>query len=178
MEKVLMSPQNFKRVCDLTENQIPNIPGIYAIRISDVHDIAEPFCSELLNRGHNLLYIGIASKSLRKRFWQEELNHQRPATFFRSLGAILGYRPIKGSLMGRKNTKNYKFCPNDTEKIRQWMQEHLIVNFITTSDHLKDLEERLICSYKPIINIQKNPYKMEEVSKLRSECVYIANSVE
>lgn len=175
MEKGLMSPQNFKRVCDLTEYQVPDIPGIYAIRISDVNALDSCFRDELISRGHNLLYFGIASKSLRERLWRQELNHERPATFFRSLGAILGYRPIKGSLVGKRNTKNYKFSPSDTNKIIEWIKSHLLVNFIATSDKLEDLEEHLIRTYKPILNIKKNPYKMEKVSKLRAECIDIAN---
>lgn len=175
MEKGLMSSQNFKRVCDLTEFQVPDIPGIYVIRISDVNALDLPFRDELLSRGHNLLYIGIASKSLRERLWRQELNHEKPATFFRSLGAILGYRPIKGSLIGKKNTKNYKFSPSDTNKIREWIKGHLLVNFIATSDKLEDFEKQLICTYKLILNIKKNPYKMEKVSKLRAECIDIAN---
>ena len=121
----LMTLSNFIRVCDLSEFMIPDCPGIYAIRVIDVHDMPEPFYNELMNRGHDLLYIGIASNSLRERL--EELNHSRPATFFRSIGTILGYKPIKGSLYG-KNTRNYKFSIDGTESIKTWIRQHLMVS--------------------------------------------------
>lgn len=178
MEDVLMLPQNFKRVCDLTENEVPNAPGIYTIRICNVHDLDAPFCDELIKRGHNLLYVGIASKSLRERLWKQELNHKRPATFFRSMGAILGYRPEKGSLVDESNKRNYRFTIVDTKKIQKWMKEHLLVNFMVQNEDLGTAEEYLIVNYKPIVNIQKNPNKMEEVKRLREECVRIANSRE
>jgi hypothetical protein len=171
--KELMSPDNFKRVCDLSEEIVPDSPGIYAIRINDVNNIPEPFHNELINRKHDLLYIGIASKSLRKRLWEQELNHKKAATFFRSIGAILGFRTIKGSLYG-KETDNYKFSKDDTETIKTWIKEHLLVNFIIIQEPLKDIEKKLIRVQKPIINIKDNPYKMKMLSDLREECIKIA----
>ena len=122
---------------------------------------------------HDLLYIGKASVSLRERLWEEELHHARPATFFRSIGAILGFRPEKGSLYG-KDTRNYQFSKENTNTIIAWMKEHLLVNFITISSNLGVNEDKLILENKPIINILKNPYKMEILNELRDECVRIA----
>ncbi|MBR6196298.1 MAG: hypothetical protein IKQ72_01720 [Bacteroidaceae bacterium] len=131
----------------------------------------------------------MASESLLQRFWNEELHNEKPATFFRSIGAILGYRPVKGSLVGKKNDKNYKFSPVDTDKIKRWIREHLLVNCIVVTAYpidtkegkenntklIEDMETQLIQMYKPIVNIAKNPYKMVEVSELREECRRIAN---
>lgn len=172
----LMTLSNFIRVCDLSEFMIPDCPGIYAIRVIDVHDMPEPFNNELMNRGHDLLYIGIASNSLRERLWKEELNHSRPATFFRSIGAILGYKPIKGSLYG-KNTRNYKFSIDDTESIKTWIRQHLMVSAIPCSNDLGSIETQLILKYKPIVNLSKNPYKMTEISDLRAECLKVAQEI-
>ena len=169
----LMSLHDFKSVCDLSESMIPSSPGLYAIRIKNVHDLPAPFCEELINRKHDLLYIGKASVSLRERLWEEELHHARPATFFRSIGAILGFRPEKGSLYG-KDTRKYQFSKENTNTIIAWMKEHLLVNFITISSKLGVNEEKLILENKPIINILKNPYKMEILNDLRDECVRIA----
>lgn len=174
--KELMNQDNFKSVCDLSESTVPDSPGMYAIRIKNVNDIPNPFNNELTNRKHNLLYIGIASQSLRERLWKQELNHENPATFFRSIGAILGFRPIKGSLYG-KESNNYKFNKEDTETIRNWIKEHLLVNFIIINEKLEDTEKILIKDHKPIINIKNNPYKMGEVSALRSECIKIAKDI-
>lgn len=169
----LMNKQLFRRVGDLYESMVPDSPGLYAIRIIDVHDLPSPFCEELINRQHDLLYIGIASKSLRERLWKEELNHTSPATFFRSIGAILGFRPEKGSLYGKKS-RNYKFSEEDTETIIAWIKEHILVNFIIVTNNLKEIETRFIKENKPIVNIDKNPYKMKALRDLRDECLKIA----
>ncbi len=169
----LMTLSNFIRVCELSELMIPDCPGIYAIRVTDIHDMPKPFFNELNNRGHDLLYIGIASNSLRERLWNEELNHSSPATFFRSIGAILGYKPIKGSLYGKK-TRNYKFSIDDTEKIREWIRRHLTVSVIPYSNDLGNTETQLILKYKPIVNLSKNPYKMKLICDLRAECLKVA----
>lgn len=169
----LMYPQSFEPASNLNESLIPDIPGLYAIRIKDISMLPHPYKDELQNRGHNILYIGKATKSLRDRLWCQELNHKSPATFFRSIGAILGYRPIKGSMYG-KNTRNYKFSKEDTSKIRLWMTDNLLINTRILRDNIEDVESALIREYKPIINISKNPYKMEILSELRDECVRIA----
>lgn len=180
----LMIVNNFMKVSILTESIIPNEPGLYAIRIKDVNDLPAPFCDELIKRNHDLLYIGMASESLRKRLWKQELNHEKPATFFRSIGAILGYRPVNGSLVGKSNTTNYKFNQVDTDKIKKWIKEHLLVNCVVVSacpktednkKFIEDIEKQLIQTYRPIINIKDNPYKMEKMSELRNECHRIAN---
>ena len=54
------------------------------------------------------------------------------------------------------------------------MKEHLLVNFITISSNLGVNEDKLILENKPIINILKNPYKMDILNELRDECVRIA----
>ena len=64
----LMSLHDFKSVCDLCESMIPSRPGLYAIRIKNVHDLPTPYCEELIDRKHDLLYIGKASAS--RRMWR------------------------------------------------------------------------------------------------------------
>ena len=191
----LMNDDNFMKVSVLSDVMIPDKPGLYAIKIKDVNDLPSPFCDELVKRNHNLLYIGMASDSLLQRFWNEELHNEKPATFFRSIGAILGYRPVKGSLVDNENKKNYKFCPVDTVEINKWISGHLLVNCMVVIAYpykdkdgkenkeekkkntklIEDMETQLIQMYKPIVNIAKNPYKMVEVSELREECRRIAN---
>ena len=48
---------------------------------------------------HNIIYIGIASQSLRKRL-NQELRAKGHGTFFRSIGAVLGYSPREGFFSG------------------------------------------------------------------------------
>jgi hypothetical protein len=82
--------------------------GYYSIWLNDVEKLNnKEFSQELKKRNSNLLYIGIASKSLYERLYEQELQHLNPATFFRSIGAVLGYRPEEGSLSDKKNKNNY-----------------------------------------------------------------------
>lgn len=171
---ILMNPTNFKLASNL-DGLVPALPGIYAIRIKDPKKLPAVFAKELGERNHNLLYIGIASKSLKKRMLGQELRAKGHGTFFRSLGALLGYTPPKGSLVGAGNIQNYKFTSSDETKIIQWINENLLINWILMDNGWNELETQLILSEKPLMNIVKNPLKLTELSRLRARCVEIAN---
>ena len=174
MEVVLMDETNFKKVKELNESQIPTVSGIYVIRISDIKVLPEEFSKILEQRKHDVLYIGKAEDNLRKRLWRQELHSKGAATFFRSMGAILGYMPPKNSLS--LENRNYKFCLEDTNKIIKWMEENLLVNYIFHKKSLEKIETELIKKYRPIVNIQKNPYKLKELEALRKVCIETAQS--
>lgn len=55
------------------------------------------------------------------------------------------------------------------------MKKHLLVNYISWKENLKEIEKQLIRDYKPIINIQNNPYKLDELEELRKKCIDIAH---
>lgn len=157
------------------DSVVPDKPGIYCIRIINPNQLPKLFRDNLLGRKHDILYIGIATKSLKKRFLNQELRAIGHGTFFRSLGAMLGYRPTAGSLIGRANTRNYKFSSSDTNNIISWINSNLKVNWIVTENNFKELENELIGKNLPLLNLAKNPMPFPELSKLRSECVRIAN---
>ena len=71
-------------------------PGLYAIYIDSPKSLPAVFRETLILRGTSLLYVGKASKSLRKRMVEQELRHRGNGSFFRSLGAIRDYRPPCG----------------------------------------------------------------------------------
>lgn len=173
--KSLMNADDFKRVCDIIEYDVPEKPGFYAVAINDAYDIGQPFCDELIARKHNLLYIGIARKSLRKRMWKQELHNRGAGTLFRSIGAVIGCRPVRGSLSNKNS--NYKFSKEDRESIIEWINEHIIMNYIISScssEDMKSKEQQLIPEYKPLLNIMHNPYKLKILEELRNECIRIA----
>lgn len=174
LEKYLMNEKNFKSIKHI-EHEVPNCPGLYCLRLSNINNLPKQFSQELKARGHNILYIGIASVSLHKRMYDQELRAKGHGTFFRSIGGVLGYRPPLGSLRGKKNKRNYKFSKSDEDKIKQWLDENLVVNWVKYRSNLESLEGDLIKKYKPIINISKNPYYMNELKAIRKECVAIAN---
>jgi hypothetical protein len=173
-EKILMNENNFKNA-DIIDDFVPDIPGLYCIRIKEPKKIPPPFSTELKNRNHNIVYIGVATQSLRKRMLNQELRANGHGTFFRSLGAILGYRPPQGSLTSKKNKRNYKFNSSDERKIIDWINENLKINWVKFDNDFKAIETMLILKYKPILNISKNPYSIQQLSELRKQCVEIAN---
>lgn len=173
-EKILMNEKNFKSARTI-DNSVPDFPGLYCIRIKEPKKLPTPFSTELENRNHNIVYVGIASQSLYKRMLNQELRANGHGTFFRSLGAILGYRPPQGSLTDKKNKRNYKFNSSDERKIIDWINENLNINWVKFENDFETIENELILKYKPILNISKNPYSILRLSELRKECVEIAN---
>ena len=174
IERTLLDESKFSIAKDIDE-VVPIKPGLYCIRIKNINVLPEPFRTELENREHNIIYIGIASQSLNKRMLNQELRANGHGTFFRSLGAILGFRPPFNSLSEKKNKRNYKFSASDENKIIDWINENLLVNWIEKNSGWEETETALILKYKPLLNIANNPAVIPELSRLRKECVDIAN---
>lgn len=173
-ESELIDESNFKSAQTI-DNLVPNSPGIYCIRINDIDDLPNPFGEELQKREHNIIYFGIATQSLNRRMLNQELRANGHGTFFRSLGAVLGYRPPINSLAKKKNKRNYKFSASDSANIINWINENLMINWVVQSSGLEEIETTLIRKYKPLLNLAKNPEAMIELSAIRKECVDIAN---
>lgn len=163
----------FIAVHTMNDLTVPDVPGLYCIKLRKGVVLPARFGKV---RDDGIIYIGQASTSLHQRFWRQELNHHGAATFFRSMGAILGYLPPKGSLAG-KTTRNYKFSPADTESIRKWMRQSLLVNWIPFgNDNMDTVEENLIGKYRPLVNIKHNPSASQELEAARKACVEHAKS--
>lgn len=171
--KVLMNEKDFKSVQN-NKHLIPDEPGLYCIRVKDPKVLKMVFSNALAERKHTILYVGIATKSLQKRFLNQELRAKGHGTFFRSLGAILGYVPVKGSLIGKSNQNNYKFSNVDEQNILNWIDENLIINWISVNDNLKTMEKALILEHLPLLNIAGNPGALNNVIVLRNKCKEIA----
>lgn len=161
----------FTPVNSLNEKNIPMASGIYCIRLRK--GVVFPVTYGKI-REDGIIYIGIATESLFERLWNEELNCHSPATFFRSIGAMLGCMPPKGSLYG-KSTRNYKFSDPDEEKIRVWMRRSLLVNYVLVKkSDLNDIEDRLIKKYMPLENIKGNPQASVAIKEARRRCLEFA----
>lgn len=175
LDAVLLEPTAF-RLAGAIDSEVPDRPGLYAIRVRDRSALPEPFRSFCESRGHDLLYIGIARTSLSRRFLGQELRARGHGTFFRSLGAILAYQPLVGSLIGKRNSRNYTFAPAGNRAIIDWINENLLVNWVEYSGPHAAEESILIRKHLPLLNLQGNPVALPELSALRAECVLIANS--
>jgi hypothetical protein len=154
--------------------RVPNGPGYYAIFIDQATSLPNPYADLLLQRATRLIYVGIATVSLHKRLVEQDLRHRRPSTFFRGIGPILGYRPPRGSLVGRRNQNNYRFSESDTAEIISWINEHLSVNWVEADAALPATEACLIRAHQPILNTRHNPEPVPELAALRDECRRIA----
>ena len=157
--------------------QSPQKAGYYSIWIDTPDSLPEPFATELKTRGNNLLYVGIASKSLYSRLIEQELRHKKPATFFRSLGAVLNYKPPMGSLANKRNQNNYRFSHADTQEIKEWIKDHLRVLYVECDSIELNFEKSIIEESTPLFNSSHNPQKSERLSALRSECREIARAI-
>ena len=152
-------------------NCVPPVSGIYTIFIDDPANLPGHLCRSWRERGSHLLYLGLASQSLHERLVEQELLHRRPATFFRSLGAALGYLPPRGSLVGKKNQNNYRFSSEDTRRIVEWTQKHVLVRWAEIgARELDDLEKRSIERHQPALNIANNPACCTVLEAARRKC--------
>lgn len=171
---ILMNQDNFK-IASSIDNIVPDESGFYCIRIVDLNHLPAPFNSLLEKRNHNIIYIGIASKSLYQRLLKEELRAKGQGTFFRSIGAVLGFRPEEGSLIPKENKYNYKFTSIDEVQIINWINDNLMINWVTYEGKFEEIETEVIERYFPLLNITKNPMALDELKELRAECRRIAN---
>lgn len=177
----LMNFKDFKNCSDI-DNIVPDSPGIYCLRIKDISALKNfekgEFVKILRERKHDMIYIGIAEKSSLKKRLNQELKAKGPGTFFRSLGAIMGFRPSKGSLINKKNKSNYEFSKDkDEPEIIKWINKNLTVNWAETNSNLNGLETKLIQEHLPLLNLKKMKKNQSALLKtLRKECQKIANS--
>lgn len=86
----LMDSSRFRSVKQLKALDIPDVPGIYVIRIRDIKKLPQVFSKVLNERKHNILYIGISKDSLKKRLWRNELHAKGHGTFFPFFGSCVG----------------------------------------------------------------------------------------
>lgn len=147
--------------------RVPHKPGYYAIFVDDQYAFGKRFAP--LIPQSKLVYIGVASRCLQNRLVCQDLRHESPASFFRSLGAVLKFRPRPGSLAGKKNTHNYRFTQAATDRIIGWIDEHLSVAWACKTPK-PSIERSLIQRYRPIFNISHNPEPCPRIVELRRIC--------
>ena len=152
-------------------------PGIYAIFADKPATLGPQFASVLREQKTCLLYIGIASTSLRMRMVTQDLRGKGRSTFIQSIGAIWGFRPPAGSLGA--TSANYQFDAMTVEEIIDRINRHLYVRWITDLRglSLEDAANFAIREHEPVLNIRHNPKPSPELKELRAECRRIARSM-
>lgn len=159
---------NFRPLADIEKTKL-NFIGLYALRVKDISVLPTLFRQELISNDTTLIYIGKGERTIIERL-EEECRGKRNGTFFRGIGALLGFRPPKGSLIGLRNTNNYRFCSEDRIKIINWMNNNLNFNFIRLDSNIEKIEKQLIKLYNPILNTTHNSKKSKLLAALRKEC--------
>ena len=156
--------------------EVPRTPGYYSIFIENPLSLPKTLSDRLLARDTRLIYVGLATTSLRKRLVDQDLHHQGPSTFFRTIGAVLGRLPEAGSLITALNQSNYKFNKADTDEITSWIPQNLWVNWRVCDPAHRDFEVKMIGKYRPIINTAHNPDAVSDLRQLRDTCRTVARN--
>lgn len=172
----LITDNNFKEISQL-DKEILAKKGFYCIRLKEKSKLPSKYQAILDTRKHRIIYIGKAEKSIKQRL-EQELEHKSPGTFFRSIGCVLGYSPMKGHLIGKVNQNNFKFSKRDTKEIVNWLKENTEVSAIAYEGNFNLVEGKLIEKYTPLLNIDKNPLKLKELIDDRKRCKDIAVGIE
>ena len=149
---------------------VPSASGVYAIRLQVDSALPEPFASLLDARATRVIYIGKAA-SLNSRMLSNELRGLGHGTFFRSIGAVLGYRPRSGSLADRANKNNFSYEKHDRDAIVEWINSNLEVTWrVVPPAAVPAIESALILEHTPLLNIQGSPSALVELTRLRRDC--------
>lgn len=157
------------------DGDVPDRYGLYAIRARDVDVLPEPYRTIARDRGSDLIYLGEATEqTLKERFLRSEIRGRGHGAFFRSIGAVLGYRPLVGSLVGKGNQHNFRFSPADRTSIVEWINENLLVSLAAFDEGVHTAELELIRKHTPLLNLRDNPSALRELSQLRAQCRAIA----
>ena len=167
--------KSFRPLSDL-EKFKPNYKGLYALQVKDASILPSPFREELFCQQTNLIYIGKGERTIYRRLL-EECFGKGHGTFFRGMGALLNFKPEKGSLLNMQNKNNYRFSKADATKIVEWMNRNLEVSFLELDIDINKIEKNLIQANFPILNSTHNSKKSKHLSDLRKACRDYACSI-
>ncbi|WP_221418072.1 GIY-YIG nuclease family protein, partial [Fulvivirga kasyanovii] len=147
--------------------------GLYCIRVKNTSKLPDRYQKILNKRGNRLIYIGKAQRQTLKKRLKQEVFHTNPGTFFRSIGAVLGYLPIPEYLKGMRNQRNYKFSKTDTQSITNWLIKNTEFSIYPVNLDFT-IEVALIKKYCPLLNDKHNPKRLKELQDDREKCRRIA----
>ena len=140
-----------------SSNHIPDNPGNYIICLkkgSKLPDIGVNYEMKTFER-LNVIYTGIAGKSLRKRDYRQHFtgNNAGSSTLRKSLGSMFGFPKIARD-KDPDNGKT-KFKERDEIQLSEWMQSNLVLYFKRNLNP-DDIENDLISELNPPLNLSKN----------------------
>lgn len=138
-------------------NTIPNLSGNYIFVLrenSKLPDVGIPVIYTKF-RDYEVIYVGLASSSLKDRDVKKHLNgNAGGSTLRKSLGCLLGFNLIPRDSHYNNNGKT-KFNVTDESKLSEWIKTNLLLLYYTNKefDHIESL---LIQTLNPPLNLSKN----------------------
>jgi hypothetical protein len=154
--------------------QIPDSAGNYIICLKKGSLLPDIGVSYEMKKFQelNVIYTGIAGKSLRKRDYKQHFtgNNAGSSTLRKSLGSMFGYPKIARD-KDESNGKT-KFRVSDEITLSKWMLSNLVLYFKSNLSP-EELENILIKELNPPLNLSKNSNLInrefrEKLSKLRN----------
>ncbi len=146
-----------------------NTTGLYSLKLKEGSKLPDPFQTILIERDHRIIYFGKAeTQTLAKRLGQE-LYAKGHGTFYRSIGAVLGYLPEASSLVGKKNQNNYKFSAVDNQNIIKWIEKNLEISIFPITEKF-EIEKYIISGINPLLNDTHNELSLLELKQLKNKC--------
>ncbi len=140
-----------------SSSDIPDKPGNYIVCLkkgSKLPNIGIDYEMKTYQK-LNVIYTGIAGKSLRKRDYRQHFtgNNAGSSTLRKSIGSLFGYQKIardKDPSSGKT-----KFTERDEKQLSEWMQSNLVL-FFKSNLNPDDLEIKLIKELNPPLNLSNN----------------------
>jgi len=172
IENSLIVEGDFRNFADL-DPEILKSSGLYCIRLKQHSRLPERYQNVLDKRKYKLIYIGKAEGQILRERLSQEIEHKKPGTFFRSIGSVLKYLPMKGHLKGKSNQKNFRFSKDDTAEIVKWLKANVEIS-IAKHESSFEIEHEFIRKYCPLLNDTHNPLRLQELIDDKAECRKIA----
>ena len=164
------------------QSLIADCPGLYAILLRPGSSLPQcevsytPCKITYLGQEYELVYVGISTKSLRKRDYQTHFNGNNAgrSTLRKSIGSLMG---LKKTYRSEKEKSEWnpkiKFVEKDEEKLSEWMEANLLLLF-RTDINPGAKEKEMIAILNPPLNLKDNPniinkpYR-DNLTKLRND---------
>lgn len=136
---------------------VPDACGNYIIVLKQGSHLPKTSITPIMSKfkGYNVIYTGIAGKSLRNRDVKNHFSgNAGGSTLRKSLGCLMGYGFIPRDKCNPDNGK-VKFSDKDETALSIWMIKNLLL-FYNVNDDYASHELELINKYNPPLNLKDN----------------------